>query len=141
VKLNWGSTAWRMAGAIAVTAGLVVTTSGVAQAAVLATYTWGSGSYHPSGDFIPSAGGMHAGTLCKSGGAARYSYTGIAKTSTQSRVGFASYSYPCDGAWHDDPRWNATAAGGTSYYLQWYGQDANFYNGYSAPGSGARATR
>lgn len=117
---------------------LFISTGTTASATDLFSQGWGSGSYHASTDFVPS-GTVKIGTKCGGGGSARYSYSSLVKTSGSSRV-FSSYSYPCDGARHNDGR-TATSSSGVSYYLRWYGQDSYLNNGYSAPSAAVYAYR
>ncbi|MGW2542100.1 hypothetical protein ACWC5I_14815 [Kitasatospora sp. NPDC001574] len=82
--------------------------------------SWGSGSYHASGDFVPSSGTIRIGGQgCT--GAARTFYVQLVKTSGSSKV-FSSYSYGADGQSHTDPRGIGVSTS-TSYYLRWYGKD------------------
>jgi hypothetical protein len=138
--LRRSTAAKRFAAAAAVTSGLFVATASASEATVLASYTWGSGSHHASPDFTPTTGAMHIGVMCRDGGAARMAYAGIAYTKNGSRAGFASYNQPCDGGWHNDSRTNATAVGGTAYYLKWYGLN-NSGDTASAPAAGAGVIR
>ncbi|MFE6835012.1 hypothetical protein ACFVFI_09260 [Streptomyces sp. NPDC057705] len=108
----------RVAAVAAAAVGMFVFASSPASAF---SQSWGSGSYHASGDFVPSSGSIRIGGSGCSGGAARSFYTQLVKTSGSSKV-FSSYSYAADGQHQTDPRGIGVSTS-TSYYLRWYGKN------------------
>ncbi|MFJ6754682.1 MULTISPECIES: hypothetical protein [unclassified Streptomyces] len=117
----------RVAAVAAAAVGMFVFASSPASAF---SQSWGSGSYHASGDFVPSSGSIRIGGSGCSGGAARSFYTQLVKTSGSSKV-FSSYSYAADGQYQTDPRGIGVSTS-TSYYLRWYGKN-NSGSDASAP--------